>query len=546
MKKLFLLIGLFLAIYALISVMQGHDASAAPVNCGLQLGGPVAFCDSFDAPSPVFNRSGQLNGQVWGVSRETGNGNNIGQSQFDAWAQVAMQTCSGTQTVIPPMDVQVCNGQLREAVDDNGTVTVLAMYPKQPFDFAGRTGTIAFDVSNDTEGGHTAWPELWLTDKPNPAPFAFQGGWASQPQHGFGIRFSLVNGGAPGKDCTNKWTVDSTVIIRNYAIDDEFTGSPDMATTRIDCVTRGSFAAMNHVEVRVSQNQLDVFASDAGSLALKQIATIPNVNLTLTRGLVWLLDGHYNGNKGCDYWFISSPPCIGEQVHTFAWDNVAFDGPFTYRDNANDVLDAMVNNGNGTYNLGWKTFGSGTDVMSVNTLSIDGSLIPVAASARLLFNYQVNTDVSTFTYTINGHQHVVANPLPPQGFTARTEALDVPLTDLVAGPNNVRLVGDQPMLVANVGIVLVNVSGGAPATPTPVVATPTPTIVVPTNTPIPPTATGTPQPPTVTPTGTAVPPTSTSTPAPTRQCTVHWGNTTELNFGQTTEARCHSAVLTAP
>lgn len=64
-------------------------------------------------------------------------------------------------TVYPPGDILICNGQLREASNDNitlqfenGTVTTLAMYPKQPFDFAGRTGTISFDVSNDSHGTH--------------------------------------------------------------------------------------------------------------------------------------------------------------------------------------------------------------------------------------------------------------------------------------------------------------------------------------------------------------------------------------------------------
>ena len=70
-----------------------------------------------------------------------------------------IQTCNGTKTVTPPNDVVICNGQLREASNDNpsggfeaGGVTMLAMYPKQPFDFAGRTGTVSFDISNDSHG----------------------------------------------------------------------------------------------------------------------------------------------------------------------------------------------------------------------------------------------------------------------------------------------------------------------------------------------------------------------------------------------------------
>ena len=56
------------------------------------------------------------------------------------------------------------------------------MYVKQPFNFAGRTGTISFDVSNDTEGTHSTWPELWVTDTPKPTPFThFSGPGGSIP-----------------------------------------------------------------------------------------------------------------------------------------------------------------------------------------------------------------------------------------------------------------------------------------------------------------------------------------------------------------------------
>ena len=64
------------------------------------------------------------------------------------------------------------------------------MYPKQPFDFAGRTGTVSFDVSNDTQGTHAAWPEFWITDTPVPAPFNHFNSWLSLPKNGLGIRFA--------------------------------------------------------------------------------------------------------------------------------------------------------------------------------------------------------------------------------------------------------------------------------------------------------------------------------------------------------------------
>ena len=141
-------------------------------------GAAVAFCETFDQPFPSAQRSGQLNPMLWGVSRTTGSVSFP--SLLNKWALTKIQKCDGSvPTVAPPGDVIVCNGQLREASNDNwsgdGVVTVLAMYPKQPFDFAGRTGTVSFDVSNDTHGDMRAWPEFWLTELPVPAPFAFQG-----------------------------------------------------------------------------------------------------------------------------------------------------------------------------------------------------------------------------------------------------------------------------------------------------------------------------------------------------------------------------------
>ena len=80
-------------------------------------------------------------------------------------------------------------------VSVSGTVTSLAAYPRQPFDFAGRTGTIVFDVSNDSQGTHMAWPELWVTDQPVPDPFVHEGP-GGQPRNGFGIRFAGCDNGS--------------------------------------------------------------------------------------------------------------------------------------------------------------------------------------------------------------------------------------------------------------------------------------------------------------------------------------------------------------
>ena len=97
---------------------------------------------------------------------------------------------------------------------------------------------------------------------------------------------------------------------------------------------------MNHFEVRLSQNRMEVWGTDAGSSALKQLAVADNSGLTFTKGLVWLDDVHYNARKA-----IEPCECGTQYNHTFAWDNLGFDGPKTYRDLGFDVPDANVAGG---------------------------------------------------------------------------------------------------------------------------------------------------------------------------------------------------------
>jgi hypothetical protein len=439
----------------------------------------------FDNKNPgIPSRTGDLDPNVWGVSRATGN-TNFGVGQYNGWAATTqLQTCNGTITVKPPNDIMICNGQLREASNDNpsgvfddGTVTTLAMYPKQPFDFAGRTGTVSFDVSNDSHGGHAAWPEFWMSDLPVPTPFNHFDSWEALPQNGFGVRFEAQVGPGSWGVCPNgnninspRWTVGSGVVVRNYVMEDvNYQGvdfgtasNPPLKLNILDCVISppdGS-GIMNHVEVRVNQNEIDVYATDAGVAAspttLRKIASITNANLTLTRGLVWLEDVHYNADKG-------SPP--SQRNHTFIWDNVAFDGPFTYRDFSYDALDVgQVDAAINTVDLG--KFSLGNQTASWNVLNIPAN--PKGAAVRVLFNFSMvfSPTPTVLNVVVNGHAHPTPWPYPDKLPTSwRTFAVTIPMTDLVAGTNVVQLGSDQPMVTSNVNIVLVNVPGGVPVLP---------------------------------------------------------------------------------
>jgi hypothetical protein len=452
----------------------------------MQLGGKAAFCDTFDNKNPgIPSRTGDLDPNVWGVSRATGN-TNFGVGQYNGWAATTqLQTCNGTITVSPPHDVMICNGQLREASNDNpqgvfdaGGVTTLAMYPKQPFDFAGRTGTVSFDVSNDTHSVHSAWPEFWMSNLPVPAPFNHFDSWEALPQHGFGVRFAAQVAPGGWGLCPNgnnlafsRWTVDSAVVVRNYIMEDNNPGvggsfgtasNPPLKVNILDCVIAppdGS-GIMNHVEIKVNQSEIDVYATDAGVVAssatLRKIASITNANLTLTRGLVWLEDAHYNADKG---------GLPSERQHTFVWDNVAFDGPFVYRDFSYDALDVnQLDTASNTVDLG--KFSLANQTASWNVLNMPAN--PQATAVRVLFNFdnQFSAVPTVLNVTVNGHAHPTPWPYPDKlTNTWRTFAVTIPITDLVPGTNVVQLGSDQPMVTSNVNIVLVDVPGGVPVLP---------------------------------------------------------------------------------
>jgi hypothetical protein len=380
---------------ALVTVPRGPmgvvDAQAV-AGCGLE---QPAFCETFDSAFDNRGgnaRSGQLNGTLWGVSRALG-AVNFGQGEYNAAPAVRLVGCPETAQVRPPDDVIVCNGQLREASNDNpsggfegGSVTALAIYPKQPFDWAGRTGKVTFDVANDTHGSHATWPELWITNLPVPVPFAHLESWQALPQYGFGLRFhgSIDKNGVPspcpqgdGKPFVG---LGSAIVVNNYVGHDTETGDHSVMIRGFDCVSKATQdGQLNHYEIDVSQDQIDVYATDAGSLApLKHLGSITNVGLGFTRGLIWLEDVHYNADKGD-----SNNPPASQREHTFVWDNVGFDGPFTYRDLSFDALDDTQARGDGTVNLG--KFAEANQATSWDVVGIpaDASAEAVRPSGRL-------------------------------------------------------------------------------------------------------------------------------------------------------------------
>jgi hypothetical protein len=443
--------------------------------CGLA---HAAFCATFSRAAGTGNRSGELDGTVWGVSRQLGF-NNLGQHQYDAAVKSLRitGTCP-TETVTVETDIKICHGRLNEVVNDNpdvnpsnqtiesgaGTVTSLAMYPKQPFDFGGRTGKVVFDVSDDSGGSHAAWPEFWITSAPAPDPFAHLSSWQSLPQYGFGIRLDGVcspgQGGQCGPNCsnhntTNVVTVNDAIVVRDYTENDP-ENNGDVRTIRYGCVREPTKRGqLNHFQVNVAENRIEVYGTNPGTEApLIHLATVPNADLGFTRGLIWLEDVHYNANKGVDVG-------VHQALHTFTWDNVGFDGPLLPRDLAFDASDSdtSVPGYPALINLGWVTSASAR--VTITIPKVTG--IAKAAGGLLTFNFD-NQDVSpvTLRYSLNGHAaHTYRWPFrDTMTNSPRTVAIPIRLSEVLSGTNHVKIWSDQDTLIlSNVDLIMRGAGG---------------------------------------------------------------------------------------
>lgn len=458
---------------------------AAPSACTIQQASdPVVFCDTFDVAHPVAGtRTGDLDPELWGVSRS----GYYASGGLDEWSAA---TLNGTR-VSPPRDVRIINGQLVEAVNDGGGQTILAMYPKQPFNNAGRTGTVAFDVSGDTSGSHAAWPEFWWTDQPVPYPNdPTLSAHAPVARNSVGVKFHAQCPGAGSQTQGGNgpyMSVGSIAVTRNYV-------HSDLGLSITGCVREGTASAMNHIEIRFSASRVEVWGSDGGSTVLRQLG-FANSTLPLTQGVVWLEDVHYNACKfdnQCD--------------HQFTWDNLAFDGPATYRDLSFDVPDA------GASTLGWSIPANG------RTFTVQGVHHgdKTATGAYVLMGLHTNRVIPRVQ--LNGGP-VVVTPWPGPQYV---ETIAVPVDPALVrdGANTIVLTqAGSGAVVDNVNLVLINAQT-VPGQTTPPTTT--------TSTTVPPTTT----------TSTTVPPTTTSTTSTT--------STTIPATTTTTEPTTTTTVVPAP
>ncbi len=192
--------------------------------------------------------------------------------------------------------------------------------------------------------------------------------------------------------------------------------------------------ALNHFEVRISQSRVEVWGTDAGSTTLKLMATAANANLTMTRGLVWAENVHYNASK-----------FDNQGDHEFAFDNIGFDGPAPYRDLSFDVPD---NTTQGT-SLGWKV--NATPIL-LRTVPVYRLQTPTAALVTFNWNPQGSAIPSI---RLNGGPWHDTAWYGGGAYSWRTIGVSVPVSEVHDGVNTIEFKSPIDTVVSNVNVILI-------------------------------------------------------------------------------------------
>lgn len=461
-----IIVSLAFGLVALIALLL---LASYPQRARSQSACPLPNCAFFDPLSvahtndPALTRTQGLDPVVWGTSRVT-ELSNVAQNELNLWWPSTLATCPNAPVEAPA--VAICNDALTEAsnVNDAHTFALQAFYPRVPFDFAGRTGTVQFQVDLLDQGIHGSWAQFAITDQPLPAPSNSNQGVDTVPRNGVIIAFDEQC--QPGSACwdtgyNGRLTTGAITVIRNYVATSYYPGFPNSPGYAILGSVLGRYSsvgapgALNTVQVQISATSIDVFASDPGSATLIPLTHLdlggsPNPPLTFSRGLVWLENASYGPSLNNSF----------PNDHQIQWANLAFDGPVLPRDLGYDVPDSLTPS-HGGVNLGYVAGPSGS------AFTLPGMADPARASGALAELTWFDTTNTVPTVALNGGTPIVTPwPFDTAGYVWRTIAIPVPLSALHAGANTLVIADPAESAdVANIDLILAG--AGTPLGPTP-------------------------------------------------------------------------------
>jgi hypothetical protein len=469
------------------ALLRPTPGGAASGPCGLT---NAAFCETFDeGPAAIRGRGGDLDPARWSAAR-------LAPSDLSGFGPVAnpvaaapIPPCKASfsaTSVYPPDDTLICDpapprsAQLMTAIaiQNYGNNSYMI---RQPFDFANRTGRIAFDVDAFSPAALATYIEIDLTEDPVPAPTfrEFQNFEAGPvPRNGLMMKWvdnCVSNGGLIA--------LSNVMLYTNYA--------PSILTPAggTACVAT-RLASMNHFEIQVSQQHLDIYGSDYST---DNGQSFPNFrrmysadfSLPFTRGYV-----HVSARNHATVKYGFGPDGI------YHWDNIGFDGPVVSGWRAYEIPDnatAGTYNSQSIRNLGYmlldgtsgKPAGIYDPVNRLSPFQFQGVNASGMVNARLsltgYFNTISHVANSTWGWTMRFNGGTWRNrfltPTEVEAINTPGSAgnmatlIDVPLTDLLSGSNTLEMLPlnapmDYPPVVANIDLTLWSSGGVPPTAPT--------------------------------------------------------------------------------
>jgi hypothetical protein len=369
---------------------------AAPLSPG------PAFSEAFDLPSAQRGRGGDANPALWATARLEPGGlaegvNHIRHATIPAACRASF---GGGTSVYPPDDSLICDATstnpgtlMTGAVIQNyGNHSYMA---RRPFDFAGRTGTVKFDVDAKCDDPLATYIQISFTADPVPCPtfhIADNDETGPIPRHGLMVALS-------GSTSAGIYTGVGTVYLYTSYSKAAITPTFELTGTSRPTTVQDK---PNHFEILLSSTRLQVWASDH---SVDGGRTFPNfrliwdgaVTMPFTRGYVHFGIRNHAAVK------YSHPA-----TYVYHWDNVRFDGPTLDIPRAYEVAD---NTTSGTStdtleldfpyayrNLGYEVSdGSGraegiwSPTANISPLSITGVDLTGMTVAQLTLNLFVNT-----------------------------------------------------------------------------------------------------------------------------------------------------------
>lgn len=455
------------------AAMPMDDAGSTPTMTGEpKIGEPgcgfehAAFCDTFDAPSDHPGRSGELDARLWSEGHLQGELPTAPGFVFGirpatlpaCRADLPAQVYPGQDAVICDPTAEVPNPHLLVACGaQNYGATSLRI--RQPFDFAGRTGTIAFDADGYVINPLLGWIAVSVTEDPMAVPsYAILGNdeGGVLPRNGFEVHFA--------RNCPDNMSMGPRMIALYDDRVESIVDFPDDAPCA--SVKEGH---LNHFEVKVSESRIEVYTSpyseDGVTFGPLTLMIAADVSLPFTRGYVTIAVHNHATIKYSE----GDSPYADRFYDAWSarWDNVGFDGPVIDTFREYEIADATDTNED-RLNIGHRIEDEMMGPESVLTFKdVDLTGVTSARIAQTIYYLLDGMEADNLLrYRINGHDW---HDRPPDASERAAwmhnshgtlaQILDVPVEELRNGDNTLEYVTrdvpqSYPPAALNIDLVL--------------------------------------------------------------------------------------------